>query len=97
MALLLQSPLDEAREYAAMAAWLKAHAGEHVDPETGETDIPALVEDWALNSGQSAEPDAVLSNPYHPAWDAAKDARSRPSLPPPVRPLRRWSSENSRL
>ncbi|MCL4295726.1 MAG: hypothetical protein KJ077_08365 [Anaerolineae bacterium] len=75
MALLLQSPIDEARKYAAMDAWLKAHTGHHIDPATGETDIAALVEDWALNSGQAADPDAVLRNPYHPAWSAAKDAR----------------------
>lgn len=62
-------------EYKAMAAWLNSHAGGHVDPETGETDIAALVEDWALNSDQAAEPDAVVSDPHHPAWGAAKGAR----------------------
>lgn len=74
MALLTQSPIST-DEYKVMAAWLNSHASYHVDPATGETDIPALVEDWALNSGQTADPDAVLSDPHHPAWGAARDAR----------------------
>lgn len=74
MALLLQSSIDEARKYAALDAWMKNHAGDHIDPETGESDTAALVGDWAANSGQASEPDAVTGNPYHPAWNAAREA-----------------------
>lgn len=72
MAALLQSHFDDNRRYDAMAAWLKAHAGDHLTPLGA--DLNGLVEDWAQYSGQTDDPERALQNHYHPVWEAARSA-----------------------
>jgi hypothetical protein len=56
-------------------AWMRAHRAEHVDKETGDLDLTALVEAWdeACSTGEATEDE------HHVAWELAVEVYDEPA------------------
>lgn len=63
------TPIEKAygKTGVTIAAWMRKNKANHIDPQTGETNLTSLVEDW--DSAQSTG-DSTLDE-THMAWDIA--------------------------